>query len=169
MKQIICDSEYCLGNACSMVPSLPVRSFLIKSHPLEDDNLLGWTAALSSPSCMSLWDHRKLTPSLCFFTKEALVIPWYLLQKLLQVQTLFILYFLWLNYSPVKVLPNMPYAFLLLWPELCPHWKGHPPSQILVTPFIIRWKWKSLSCVWLFATPWTIQSVEFSRPEYWSG
>ena len=26
-----------------------------------------------------------------------------------------------------------------------------------------------LSCVQLFATPWTIQSVEFSRPEYWSG
>ena len=30
-------------------------------------------------------------------------------------------------------------------------------------------KWKSLSCVWLFATPWTILSMEFSRPEYWSG
>ena len=30
-------------------------------------------------------------------------------------------------------------------------------------------KWKSLSRVWLFATPWTIQSLEFSRPEYWSG
>ena len=29
-------------------------------------------------------------------------------------------------------------------------------------------KWKSLSHVWLFATPWTIQSMEFSRPEYWS-
>ena len=29
-------------------------------------------------------------------------------------------------------------------------------------------KWWSLSRVWLFATPWTIQSVEFSRPEYWS-
>ena len=28
---------------------------------------------------------------------------------------------------------------------------------------------KSLSCVWLFATPWTIQSLEFSRPEYWNG
>ena len=26
-------------------------------------------------------------------------------------------------------------------------------------------KWKLLSRVWLFATPWTIQSVEFSRPE----
>ena len=30
------------------------------------------------------------------------------------------------------------------------------------------WKWKSLGCVWLFVTPWTIQSMEFSRPEYWS-
>ena len=26
-----------------------------------------------------------------------------------------------------------------------------------------------LSHVRLFATPWTIQSMEFSRPEYWSG
>ena len=31
------------------------------------------------------------------------------------------------------------------------------------------WKWKSLYCVQLFATPWTIQSMGFSRPEYWSG
>ena len=30
-------------------------------------------------------------------------------------------------------------------------------------------KWKSLSHVQLFATPWTIQSMEFSRPEHWSG
>ena len=30
-------------------------------------------------------------------------------------------------------------------------------------------KWKSLSSVWLCATPWAIQSMEFSRPEYWSG
>ena len=29
--------------------------------------------------------------------------------------------------------------------------------------------WQSLSCVRLFVTPWTIQSMEFSRPEYWSG
>ena len=29
--------------------------------------------------------------------------------------------------------------------------------------------WKSLSRVRLFATTWTIQSVVFSRPEYWSG
>ena len=30
-------------------------------------------------------------------------------------------------------------------------------------------KWKLFSHVWLFATPWTIQSKEFSRSEYWSG
>ena len=28
---------------------------------------------------------------------------------------------------------------------------------------------ESLSRVRLFATPWTIQSMEFSRPGYWSG
>ena len=33
----------------------------------------------------------------------------------------------------------------------------------------LGWKWKSLSCVRLFMTPWTTQSMEFFRPEYWSG
>jgi len=33
----------------------------------------------------------------------------------------------------------------------------------------MKMKWKSLSHVWLFATLWTIQSSELSRPEYWSG
>ena len=33
----------------------------------------------------------------------------------------------------------------------------------------MKWKWKSLSHVQLFTTPWAIQSMEFSRPEYWSG
>ena len=28
---------------------------------------------------------------------------------------------------------------------------------------------KSESCIRLSATPWTIQSMQFSRPEYWSG
>ena len=28
---------------------------------------------------------------------------------------------------------------------------------------------KVAQSVWLFATPWTIQSTRFSRPEYWSG
>ena len=30
-------------------------------------------------------------------------------------------------------------------------------------------EWNSLSCVPLFATSWTVQSMEFSRPGYWSG
>ena len=36
----------------------------------------------------------------------------------------------------------------------------------------VKWsevKWKSLSRIQLFETSWTIQSMEFSRPEYWSG
>ena len=32
-----------------------------------------------------------------------------------------------------------------------------------------NWKWKSLSHVWHLETPWTIQPMEFSRPEYCSG
>ena len=32
-----------------------------------------------------------------------------------------------------------------------------------------KWKWKSLSPVWLSVTPWTIPSMDFSRTEYWSG
>ena len=42
-----------------------------------------------------------------------------------------------------------------------------PESTIAVRN--IRWKWKSLSHVCHFATPWTIDSMEFSRPKYWSG
>ena len=30
-------------------------------------------------------------------------------------------------------------------------------------------KWNLFSHIWLFATPWTIKSMEFSRPEYRSG
>ena len=31
-----------------------------------------------------------------------------------------------------------------------------------------KWKWQLFSPVQLFATPWTIQSMDFSTPEYWS-
>ena len=39
---------------------------------------------------------------------------------------------------------------------------------------VVKVKVKSLSCVWLFATPWTVayqapQSMGFPRQEYWSG
>ena len=49
--------------------------------------------------------------------------------------------------------------------------ESSPFLSLLTVPFLIwgKRKWKSFSCVWLFAIPWTIQSMEFSRPEYWSG
>ena len=36
------------------------------------------------------------------------------------------------------------------------------------TTLIPESKWKLLSHVLLFAAPWAVQSMEFSRPEYWS-
>ena len=33
----------------------------------------------------------------------------------------------------------------------------------------LQGQWQVLSHVWLFVTPWTIWSMEFSRPEHWSG
>ena len=63
---------------------------------------------------------------------------------------------------------------IILWAEYAPNsgklrfsfcdFAGMSKTQIN-----IMWKWKSLSQVRLCATPWTIQSMEFSRPEYWSG
>ena len=41
------------------------------------------------------------------------------------------------------------------------------PGRVCRLPKV---KWNELfSLVWLFATPWTNQSMEFSRPEYWNG
>ena len=42
-------------------------------------------------------------------------------------------------------------------------------ARLLHLPLQKMWKWKSLSRVRLFVTPSTMQSMEFSRPEYWSG
>ena len=42
-------------------------------------------------------------------------------------------------------------------------------DMIITLIYWCGWKWKSLSHVWLFETPWHVQSIEFSRPEYWSG
>ena len=65
----------------------------------------------------------------------------------------------------------------------CPlSWWCHPTILSFVVPFsshfqslpASRWRVKSLSRVWLFATPWTVAyqaspSMGFSRQEYWSG
>ena len=45
-------------------------------------------------------------------------------------------------------------------------WNTHTHTY---TNIYVKWvKWKLLSCVWLFMTPWTIQPMDFSRSEYWS-
>ena len=56
-------------------------------------------------------------------------------------------------------------------------WAGSLPLAPSRKPLYGAMKWsevKSLSCVWLFATPWTVAyqappSMGFLRQEYWSG
>ena len=33
----------------------------------------------------------------------------------------------------------------------------------------VKFKVKVVQFIWLFVTPWNIQSMEFSRPEYYNG
>ena len=60
-----------------------------------------------------------------------------------------------------EVLRENEYVYVYGWIPLSSTWNYHNIVKQL-------WKWKSLSHVWLFVTPWTIQSMEFSRPEYLS-
>ena len=78
-----------------------------------------------------------------------------------------------------KLLNRLPSLF---WAP-CPnhymfHSGGNPSAHDLTQRFSHnfenKWKCQSLSCVWLFATPWTVAhqaplSMEFSRQKYWSG
>ena len=41
-------------------------------------------------------------------------------------------------------------------------------TSLVLYIYLALWKWKLLSHDRLFVTTWTIQSMEFSRPEYWS-
>ena len=96
-----------------------------------------------------------------------------------------------------KVTNNYPPSFLLCYakslqscPTLCDPINGSPPGspipgilqartlEWVAISFSNAWKWKvkvkSLSRVWLLATPWTAAyqappSMGFSRQEYWSG
>ena len=55
------------------------------------------------------------------------------------------------------------------WCSVNTWWLTEFPVHCFTHLSLEKWKWKSLSRVWLFATPWTIQSMEFSRPEYLTG
>ena len=69
-----------------------------------------------------------------------------------------------IHITPHNLLATRDWRFQELWQEAL---TSHGLS-ISVAPWA-PWKWKSLSRVWLFVTPRTTQSMEFSRPEYWSG
>ena len=48
---------------------------------------------------------------------------------------------------------------------------GFSSSHVWMWELEYKESWSEVKvthCVWLFVTPWTIQSMEFSRPEYWS-
>ena len=65
-----------------------------------------------------------------------------------------------LNAGGGKYIPN--YQHLKVW-ALGLELDGNPSFMSCV---VLR---SYLPCVQLFVTPWTIQSMEFSRPECWSG
>ena len=68
----------------------------------------------------------------------------------------------------VRILNDKEHAGRILLPVISASSPCSPEWPIMCTDRWIR-KWKSLGCVWFFATPWTIQTMEFPRPEYWSG
>ena len=79
-----------------------------------------------------------------------------------------------INYSPKKTFFQEEWGnnicSNMVGPKECrTKWnKSDRERQIYETTYK-KWKWKSLSHVRLFVTPWTIQPMEFSRPEYWNG
>ena len=77
------------------------------------------------------------------------------------------------------VTPTLAGRFFTIWAtrkahSLCQAHIFSDPSRSVSLFLDLKMKVKSLSHVWLFATPWTVayqapQSTGFSRQEYWSG
>ena len=71
-----------------------------------------------------------------------------------------------------QVVVGESFALLILVPALLPRAKSGPQSNLRSTS--MRCMLSCFSCVWLFATLWTVahqapQSMGFSRQEFWSG
>ena len=94
------------------------------------------------------------------------------------------------NWRPITYTVAAAAKLLQSCPTLCDPIDGSPPGspvlgilqartlEWVASAFSNAWKWKvkvkSLSLVWLFATPWTVAhqappSMGFSRQQYWSG
>ena len=120
---------------------------------------------------------KAFSPRCCFFTKLILV-------------GVYLLYNFVIGSTVVVVSGTAAAKSLQSCPTLCDPTDGSPPGsevpgilqarilEWVAISFSNAWKWKvkgkSLSRVWLFATPWTAAhqappSVGFSRQEHWSG
>ena len=135
---------------------------IIRYEPLVNPNthhmslsigLLGSQHGYWLPFRASDWRDSRVLRNLC--PKSHTITFLCVLAMLLSLQDPSSLTRYWTQAPAVKVLsPN--------------HWTTREflaPSLL----YSIHWKWKLLSRVWLFAIPWTVQSMEFSRPECWSG
>ena len=77
--------------------------------------------------------------------------------------------------APIKSICIYVYAYVYTYSCSCVNMYIHMYTNNTHT-HSSEWvsEWKLLSCVWLFATLWTVPSqphlsMEFSRPEYWHG
>ena len=62
-----------------------------------------------------------------------------------------------------------PFTFFRIETEQVCEYKQKLLCTTLSCGETIKWKWTLVSHVRFFATPWTAQSMEFSRSEYWGG
>ena len=180
-----------MGFYCSSFPFLcKLRSF----YPLNRSSVLSSPSFLanvcerkqSSTLCHTLWVLimnflNNPTVLLYFLLSENLQIINWLLHHLIVVPVIQIHYVSRHEFSFSWNLFTFVILFEYRFPEIIQrYWKKEieakvekkrtPSSNLyyIVLP-IYTTLWKSLSPVWLFANPWTIQFMEFSKPEYWSG
>ena len=77
-----------------------------------------------------------------------------------------------MTFFPSKVIQQFYHSQNRLQHGLTSHWTYSIYTLLIMSrilaPVFKKKVWKLHSRVRLFATPWTIQSMEFSRPEYWS-
>ena len=118
---------------------------------------------------------RRQNPLLRSLTSHPALLPSYVLRFLIAFFSVFFFFFCFLMWTIFKVFIEFVIILILfhIFLFFCPKrtWKLSLPTRdwTCTLPGIGKRKWKSLSRVQLFATPWTIQFMEFSRPEYWSG
>ena len=91
-----------------------------------------------------------------------------------QQQSILIIFDLFFSFFFVFQLVQHQIASLILNRWYMQKHFANPGKLLIIHKLSSLFPWKSLSCVWLLATPWAVDcqaplSIEFSRREYWSG